>query len=174
MTTLLLRTKLHIPPPRPERVPRPHLIDRLNAGRHRQLTLISAPAGFSKTTLLSDWVGQFGHPAAWLSLDEEDNESARFWTHLIAAFQTVHPDLGQDTLRLLEAPQLPPARVLLSPLLNEITTLPTESVNLVLDDYHLITTPQMHEGITFLLEHPPSHFHLLISTRADLPTNCER
>jgi len=90
MTTPLLTTKLYIPPVRPNLVSRPRLIERLNEGITRKLTLISAPAGFGKTTLLSKWVSSCRHPVAWLSLDERDNDPARFWTYFVAALQTIH------------------------------------------------------------------------------------
>jgi LuxR family maltose regulon positive regulatory protein len=154
----LLKTKLFTPPIRPELVSRPRLIERLDAGPRSgcKLTLVSAPAGFGKTTLLSEWVHQKSADAgksnasptsntqypnfAWLSLDEEDSEVARFWTYLIAALGTAHADLGQDALELLQAHQPPPAQAILTPLLNEIAALSQDTV-LILDDYHLIPTP---------------------------------
>jgi LuxR family maltose regulon positive regulatory protein len=173
MPAPLLTTKLHIPPARAEWVPRPRLIRRLTAGLglgHR-LTLISAPAGFGKTTLLSEWIAQHDGPVAWLSLDDQDNEAVRFWTHLVAAHQRIRADLGQDALTLLQAGQPPPAEAILSSLINEIAALaespPTKAIILVLDDYHLISTPQIHEGVAFLLEHQPHNLHLVIATRAD-------
>jgi LuxR family maltose regulon positive regulatory protein len=169
----LLATKLHIPPIRPELVSRPRLIERLNAGLHRKLTLVSAPAGFGKTTLLSAWIDQHDGLGAWLSLDAQDNEAPRFWAYLIAALQTVHADLGQDALHLLHAAQSVSAQAILSSLLNEIAALAqppsAPGIVLVLDDYHLISTSQIHEGIAFLLEHQPPNLHLMISTRADPP-----
>jgi LuxR family maltose regulon positive regulatory protein len=175
MSRPLLTTKLFVPPPRPNLVPRPRLIWRLDEGLRvgHRLTLLSAPAGFGKTTLLSDWIGQHEGPVAWLSLDDQDNEPTRFWTYLVAALQMVHADLGQEPLHLLQAAQPPPAEGILSSLLNEIVALaqspPATDIVLVLDDYHLISTPQIHEGITFLLEHQPHNLHLVISTRADPP-----
>ena len=175
MSAPLLTTKLYVPPTRPERVPRPRLIRRLDEGLRtgHRLTLVSAPAGFGKTTLLSDWIGQHERPVAWLSLDDQDNELSRFWTYLVAAVQRVHADLGQDTLHLLQAAQPPPAQVMLNPLLNEIAALaetpPVLDIILILDDYQLISTPQVHEGIAFLLEHQPHNLHLVISTRVDPP-----
>ncbi len=175
MSTLLLTTKLHVPPARQGRVPRPRLNRRLDGGLRlgHRLTLVSAPAGFGKTTLLSDWIGRHEGPVAWLSLDDQDNEATRFWTYLVAALQRVHADLGQDTLNFLQAAQPPAAQTILNPLLNEIAglaqSLPTAGIVLVLDDYHLISTPQIHEGIAFLLEHQPQNLHLVISTRADPP-----
>jgi LuxR family maltose regulon positive regulatory protein len=173
MSGPLLTTKLFVPPPRPNRVPRPRLIRGLDEGLRlgRRLTLLSAPAGFGKTSLLSDWVSQHKGPVAWLSLDDGDNEPTRFWTYLVAALQTVHADLGQGSLQLLQAAQPPSARGILNPLLNEIAALaqtpPTIDIVLVLDDYHLISAPQIQEGIATLLEHQPHNLHLVISTRAD-------
>jgi LuxR family maltose regulon positive regulatory protein len=175
MSVPLLTTKLYVPPARLERVPRLRLIRRMDKGLRlgHRLTLVSAPAGFGKTTLLSDWIGQHEGPVAWLSLDDQDNEPPRFWAHLIAALQRVHPDLGQDTLHLLQAAQPPPTQGILNPLLNEIAALaqtpPTTDIVLVLDDHHLVSAPQLHEGIAFLLEHQPHNLHLVISTRADPP-----
>lgn len=177
MSTPLLTTKLHIPPMRPKLVSRPRLIERLNEGPRsgRKLTLISAPAGFGKTTLLCEWAASC-EPwvrVAWLSLDYEDNDVACFWTYLIAAPQTAYPGLGQDALKLLQASQPLPAQAIVTPLLNEIADLSqtssTNGVVLVLDDYHLIFTRAIHEGIAFLLEHQPHKMHLAISTRADPP-----
>jgi LuxR family maltose regulon positive regulatory protein len=169
----LLTTKLFVPPPRPNLVPRPRLIQRLDEGLRlgHRLTLLSAPAGFGKTTLLSAWVGQHKGPVAWLSLDEGDNEPTRFWTYLVAALQTVQADLGGGSLQLLQAAKPPPAQSVLNPLLNEIAALaqtpPTGGIVLVLDDYHLISTSQIQEGISTLLEHQPPNLNLVISTRAD-------
>ena len=137
MSTPLLATKLYQPPPRPNVVPRPRLIERLNAGLHRKLTLIAAPAGFGKTTLVSAWVAGCARPAAWLSLDEGDNDPTRFLTYLVAALQTIAPTIGAGVLGALQSPQPPPTEALLTALLNEITTLPDQFV-LVLDDYHVI------------------------------------
>ena len=169
----ILQTKLYIPPIRPELVSRPRLIGRLNAGQDRKLTLLSAPAGFGKTTLLSEWVTHFQDRAAWLSLDKEDNDEARFWTYLIAALQTVQADFGQDASQLLRAPQQPALQTILTMLLNEFAALPQEAI-LVLDDYHLISGPEIHKGLAFLLEHLPSQVHVAISTRADPPLPVHR
>jgi LuxR family maltose regulon positive regulatory protein len=120
--------------------------------------------------LLGEWLVECGPGTrvAWLSLDQDDNDAKRFWTYLVAAVQAVDTDLGQATLNLLQAPQLPPVQALLMPLLNEIATLP-KTLTLVLDDYHLISAPQIHSGIAFLLEHQPHNVHMVISTRADPP-----
>lgn len=173
MTGYLLRTKLHIPPTRSELVSRPRLIERLDVGLDRTMTLISAPAGFGKTTLLSEWVTRHRERTAWLSLDREDNDPVRFWTYLVAALQTVYAGLGQDALQLLQPPQQPATKAVLTRLLNQITDLAQE-VTLVLDDYHLISDPAIHEGTAFLLEHLPPHMHVAISTRADPPLSIHR
>jgi LuxR family maltose regulon positive regulatory protein len=180
MSMPLLTTKLFAPPLRPNLVPRPRLSQRLDEGLRlgHRLTLLSAPAGFGKTTLLSDWIDQHEGPVAWLSLDDQDNEATRFWSYLVAALQIVHADLGQDTLHLLQATQPPPAQGILNPLLNEIAALaqtpPMTDIVLVLDDYHLISAPQIHEGIAFLLEHQPHNLHLVLATRADPPLHLPR
>src|SRR5438874_3425114 len=105
MSTLILATKLYTPPSRPNGVPRPHLIARLNAGLHRKLTLIAAPAGFGKTTLVSAWAAGGDQPVAWLSLDAGDNDPTRFLTYLVGALQTIAPQIGAGVLRVLQAPQ---------------------------------------------------------------------
>ena len=137
MSTPTLATKLFIPPAQPKVVLRPRLIGRLNEGLHRRLTLISAPAGFGKTTLLGEWLAGFERPAAWLSLDEGDNDPTRFLAYLVAALQTVTPDIGEGVLGALQSPQPPPTEAILTALLNEISAIPDDFV-LVLDDYHVI------------------------------------
>jgi LuxR family maltose regulon positive regulatory protein len=168
METPLLQTKLYIPPLRPEFVARPRLIERLNEGLHRKLTLISAPAGSGKTTLVSDWLHQNKVPTAWLSLDEGDNDPTRFLAYLIAALQTIAPNLGDGFLALLQSPQPPPTELMLTALLNEITTIPDNLV-LVLDDYHVIEAEPVDQALTFLLDNLPSQLHLVITTREDPP-----
>jgi LuxR family maltose regulon positive regulatory protein len=170
MSSPLLRTKLYIPPVRPELVSRPRLIERLNAGLGRKLTLISAPAGYGKTTLVSEWIHTVGafRETAWLSLDEGDNDPKRFWTYLVAALQAVEPTIGQDMLSVLQAPQPPPRETILTGLCNEIAAVPGPFV-LVLDDYHLITAQAIHDGLAFLLNHLPPNLHLIIATRTDPP-----
>src|SRR5881275_311453 len=120
MSSLILTTKLYIPPPPPKVVRRPRLIERLNEGLPRKLTLISAPAGFGKTTLLSAWVADCGRPVAWLSLDEGDSDPTRFLTYLVAALQTIAPSIGEDVVQVLEAPQPPPIESMLTALLNDL------------------------------------------------------
>src|SRR5919199_4487021 len=166
MSTPVLATKLFIPPPRPRAVPRPRLTERLNEGLHRKLTLISAPAGFGKTTLVSAWVAGCPRPAAWLSLDEGESDPARFLTYLVAALQTVTPSIGAGLMRVLQASQPPSIESILTALLNEITALPDTFV-LVLDDYHVIDAKPVDTALTFLLEHLPPRMHLVMATRED-------
>ena len=162
----LLRTKLFVPPLRPTLVPRLRLIEQLNSGLQRKLTLISAPAGFGKTTLICEWIVSCRRPVAWLSLDEGDNELTRFLAYFIAALQTIVPSIGDGVLAMLQSPQPPQVEPTLTALLNEITEVP-EEVILVLDDYHLIDTKVIDGALTFLLEHLPPQMHLVIATRED-------
>jgi LuxR family transcriptional regulator, maltose regulon positive regulatory protein len=164
--TPILATKLYIPPLRPHVVIRPRLLERLNEGLHRNLTLISAPAGFGKTTLVSEWVEGIERPTSWLSLDEGDNDPIRFLTYLVAALQTIVANIGEGVLGVLQSPQPPPIETILTALLNEITTLPDHFV-LVLDDYHVIDAKPVDQALTFLLDHLPQQMHLVIATRED-------
>src|SRR5438874_13657346 len=116
MPTPILATKLYIPRLRPNVVSRPRLIERLNEGLHRKLTLISAPAGFGKTTLVSEWVAGIERPTAWLSLDEGENDPARFLSYLVAALQTIAPDIGAGMLSMRQSPQPPPPEAILTAL----------------------------------------------------------
>src|SRR5512143_4155262 len=138
MAAPILATKLYVPQPQHQLVPRRHLIERLNQGLHHpsSLTLISAPAGFGKTTLIGEWITDCSQPAAWLSLDEGDSDPSRFLTYLISALQTITPNLGAKILVAVQSPQLPPIESILTILLNEITSLP-DSFILVLDDFHV-------------------------------------
>jgi LuxR family maltose regulon positive regulatory protein len=173
MSTPILATKLYIPPPPPKAVQRPSLIERLNEGLHRKLTLIAAPAGFGKTTLLSEWVAGLqvsNRPVAWLSLDVEDSDPARFLTYLVAALRTIAPSIGEEVLGVLQdpqAPQPPPTESILTALLNEITTTMPGNFVLVLDDYHVIDAKPIDQALTFLLDHLPPQGHLVITTRED-------
>ena len=164
----LLLTKLFNPSPRPDIVSRPRLIERLNKGVLGKLTLISAPAGFGKTTLVSEWCDKCGRPVAWLSLDEGDSDPARLLTYLVAALQTISQDLGASALAALQSAQPPPAETILTSLLNDITTFPGSFI-LVLDDYHLIDSQPVDQALTFLIEHQPPQMHLVIATREDPP-----
>jgi LuxR family transcriptional regulator, maltose regulon positive regulatory protein len=170
MATDILATKLYLPPPRPGIVPRPRLVERLNESlaAGRKLALISASAGFGKTTLASEWVAVCERPVAWLSLDEGDNDPTRFLTYFIAALQTITVNIGAGVLSVLQSPQPPSTESILTTLLNEITTIP-DSFILVLDDYHVIDSQPVDQALTFLVEHLPKKLHLVISTRVDPP-----
>lgn len=164
----ILQTKLYIPPPRARLIQRARLVERLHAGRNRHLTLIAAQAGAGKTTLVSEWLEQLEHPVAWLTLDDADSDPLRFWSYVIAALQTVDPALGRATQAALTAPNTPAFELLLTSLINEIAALP-DRITLVLDDYHCITDVEIHRALSFLLEHLPAHFHLVLLTREDPP-----
>ena len=169
MAMPLLTTKLYIPPPLPNPVERPRLIERLNEGLHRKLTLVSAPAGFGKTTLISEWVGGRERPAAWLSLDEGDNDPTRFLTYLVAALSRVEgmeATVGEGALSMLQSPQPPSTEAVLTSLINEVAALP-DRIILVLDDYHIIDSSPIDDALTFLLEHLPPQIHLVVATRDD-------
>ena len=164
----LLTTKLFIPPARADLVLRPRLTDRLNEGVKRQLTLISAPAGFGKTTLLGEWIPTSEHCVTWVSLDKNDNDPIRFWNYVVAALQMLQSDLGKNAQALLESAQPPTFETILTSLVNEITAFPDRFV-LVLDDYHVIEAQPVHQTLSFLLEHQPRNMHLVLATRADPP-----
>ncbi len=171
MVTPLLETKFYVPKWRRGLVPRPRLSDRLNRGAESKLTLVSAPAGFGKTTLLADWLAAVavdGRTVTWLSLDQSDNHPASFWTYLIAALQTAEPHIGASAISLLQSPQPPPIEAVLTLLLNELGGMSTDLV-LVLDDYHVIDARDIHDGMVFLLDHLPPRPHLVIASRADPP-----
>ena len=168
MATSILATKLYIPPPRPKIVLRPRLIERLNEclSSGCKLTLISAPAGFGKTTLVSEWLAGCKRPVAWLSLDEGDNDPTRFLTYLVAALQTIATNIGEGVLGVLQSPQPPSTESILTALLNEITTI-SDNFILVLDDYHVIDSQPVDQALVFLVEHLPPQMHLVIATRED-------
>ena len=168
MSTQILQTKLYTPASRPGIIQRPQLIDRLNIGLHQKLTLVSAPAGFGKTTLVTEWLSMSKHPVAWLSLDEADNDPARFITYVIAALQRIAPQTGTHLLKLLESPQLPQIETLLTPLLNDIAAIPQDFV-LVLDDYHVLDSQEVDAALAFLVDRQPPQMHLVITTREDPP-----
>jgi len=175
MPEILLRTKLSVPPLRASMVSRPQLIERLNQGLQlgRKLTLISAPAGFGKTTLASSWIQTMGEdmssPIAWLSLDDGDNDPTQFLTYFIAALiqaDAIDVKLGSGMQNMLQSPQPPPSDGILTTLINEISSNPDRMV-FFLDDYHQIQAQPIHEALTFLLEHLPTQMHLVIVTRED-------
>ena len=166
MTEPLLETKLYLPKLRPDVVARPRLSARLGRGAESKLTLISAPAGFGKTTLLTEWLAASpDRVVAWLSLDQKDGRPATFWTYLITALQTMVPGIGATALPLLQSADAPIEPVL-TIVINELGAV-THDVALVLDDYHVVESPDIDEGMIFLLEHLPSQVHVVIATRAD-------
>ena len=166
MSTPILATKLYVPPPRPRVVLRPRLIEHLNESLHRRLTLICAPAGFGKTTLVGEWVAGCERPTAWLSLDEGDSDVTRFLAYLVAALRTIAPNIGEGVLGMLQSPQPPPTESVLTALLNEIITFGDDFV-LVLDDYHVIDASPIDDALAFLIDHLPPRMHLVIATRED-------
>ncbi|GED69290.1 LuxR family transcriptional regulator [Brevibacillus reuszeri] len=166
MSTPLLSTKLYVPPRRPKTVLRPRLVERLNEGLHRRLTLVTAPAGFGKTTLVSEWLAECDRPIAWLSLDENDRDPARFLRYVCAALQTIGVRVEADIVGALQAPQPPSMEAILTVLLNQIAASPEYFV-LVLDDYHSAQSKSIDQLITFILAHLPPHMHVIITTRKD-------
>jgi LuxR family maltose regulon positive regulatory protein len=166
----LLSTKLHIPPLRANGVSRPRLTERLLSGLERRGSsiLVSGPAGFGKTTLLSEFVNKLPYDVAWFSLDEADNDPIRFWAYLIAAFQSVQPEIGESALALLQLPQPLPDETIPTLLINDIVRLQRHVV-LVLDDYHTIQNSSIHSALAFLLDHLPDQLHPVVSTRVDPP-----
>ena len=172
MSSPLLSTKFSIPPLRTGLVSRPHLIERTETDLlqdgvfGRRLTLISAPAGYGKTTLAIDWLQRLNLPVAWLSLDEADNDPRRFITYVIAAMRNINENIGGTATAMLQSPQPPPDELMLTSLVNEISVV-TQPFILALDDYHVIHTPTIHKQLAFLLEHQPNTLHLVITTRED-------
>jgi LuxR family maltose regulon positive regulatory protein len=168
---LLLVTKLAMPPVRSDLVARPRLVNQLSLGIQRPLTLIAAPAGFGKTTLLSSWLEQASLRSAWLALEQDDDDLTRFWSYVFAAVSRVHPGSEASALALLQgsAPQqLPRIETVLTVWINGLAALSHE-VALILDDYHVITAPSIHRSVTYLVDHLPPRLHLVIATRADPP-----
>ncbi len=194
-TIPILTTKLYIPPPHPACATRARLFEQLDAGLRlgHRLLLICAPAGFGKTTLLSEWIGNFRLPildfgseltpddttpkskiknpkSCWLSLDEADNDPTRFLLYLLAALETAYPDIGADARAMIQPPQPLQLTTILTVLLNRLAaTLSEGNLVLALDDYHVIEQPAIHDMVEFLLDHLPPHMHLAIATRVDPP-----
>src|SRR6266568_6603385 len=169
MASPLLETKLYIPRWRRGFVPRPRLSERLNRAAESELTLVSAPAGFGKTTLLAEWLAATaadGWSAAWLSLDRSDNQPDTFWAYVISALQIAVPGVGASAISLLQSPQPPAIETILTILLIELSAV-SKDVVLVLDDFHLIDTRGVQDGMVFLLDHLPPRLHLVIASRAD-------
>ena len=171
---LLLTTKLNVPSNRSNLVVRPRLLRRLDEGSRGKLTLISAPAGYGKTTLLGERVLRRKLPVGWLSLDGGDNDSTTFFSYMISALQTVETDIGESILRSLRVPQPPPTQVVLTALVNEIAAISNRNLALVLDDYHVIRNESIHAALAFLLEHLPPQMHLIIASRTDPPMRLTR
>ncbi|UCG23389.1 MAG: LuxR family transcriptional regulator, partial [Chloroflexota bacterium] len=193
MPVSLLQTKLYTPPLRPNLVSRPRLIERLNQGlaEDKKLTLISAPAGFGKTTLITEWRYRIpdAHDAqvvcrnpkfGWLSLDEGENDPVQFLGYLLNALQKIIPGIGETALASLSSPQPPPTAAVLTPVVNEIATLAEAGAlsnccyMLVIDDYHVIQAQAAHDILQFFLDHLPPPLHLAICSRADLPWSISR
>jgi LuxR family maltose regulon positive regulatory protein len=174
MDRQVLRAKLYVPRSRPDAVPRPRLHERLDEGVRRELTVVSAPAGFGKTTLLADWSQRSELPVAWVSLDERDDDPVRFFVYLIAAIGSIYEDFGETTRAFLRSLQ---SREELEPVLttlsNEILELPRDFV-LVLDDYHAIRSETIHDALAFLLDHSPPPMHLVVGGRTSPPLPLSR
>jgi LuxR family maltose regulon positive regulatory protein len=172
MNPYLLATKFHIPPLRSDGITRPRLLDRMTAGlrENRKLTLVSAPAGYGKTTLVAEWLHFFssGQRVVWLSLEEADNDPVRYLLYWIETLRSVDQSLGQSAQSLLSVPQISSTTIILDELLNELAALETR-VCLVMDDYHVITNPQIHQTLEYFIDHQPAGTHLILTTRADPP-----
>jgi LuxR family maltose regulon positive regulatory protein len=168
MTQQILSTKLYFPSTQPIWVKRNRLIDKLNNCFNARLTVVSAPAGFGKTTLLSEWIEQSEYPVGWVSLDQGDNDPKRFHAYIIAALQQIQPGFGSNTETIIKSPQQVPPENIVTALINEIGESLKKSV-LILDDYHLIDSPLIHQSLSFFIEHLPDNLHLIIAGRHDPP-----
>ena len=162
----LLATKLYLPGPQPGQVQRPRLMARLDEGLARGLVLVCAPAGYGKTVLLADWARRGGQPVAWLSLDAGDNDPARFWRHAVAALDRARPGTGERVAPLLGPPAPSSFQGLVTALINDLAA---DEAMLVLDDYHVIGSPQVHESLAFLAEHRPAGIGVALASRSDPP-----
>src|SRR5258708_28975765 len=172
----LLASKLHVPQLRARLVARPYVAELLERGTRQALTLISAPAGSGKTTILSSWLRETRVTAAWLSLDGHDNDLHRFWTYVLAALDTLRPARlkpAQEMLDIVRSRQSLPIEDVLTALINDLASL-EDDVVLVFDDYHEIVTPAIHASLAFLLNHLPAQFHLFMATRSDPPFSLAR
>ncbi|HEV8191978.1 MAG TPA: hypothetical protein VGP82_10910, partial [Ktedonobacterales bacterium] len=167
---LLLATKFASPPSRGGLVSRPRLIEQLNVATKHSLTLLTAPAGFGKTTLLSEWASSNENelPVAWLSLDEGDDEPARFWTYVLTALEGVQGGVSRNALALLQSGQSVPIETPLTMLINALAALPFEFA-LVLDDFHVVGSPPIHQAVAFLLDHLPRQMHVILASRGEPP-----
>jgi LuxR family transcriptional regulator, maltose regulon positive regulatory protein len=172
-TYTLMRTKFYLPRTSSDIVPRGRLLERLHTGLGGKITLVCAPAGFGKTTLLVEWLKSSDRSTAWLSLDEHDNELPMFVHALATSRQTVFPDACQNTASLLKARQFPLPDQVATLIINDFADLP-EDITLVLDDYHLIHTSEIHHLLNLLIEHLPPQLHLVLATRSDPPLSLSR
>jgi len=164
----ILKTKLNIPRLRSELVSRPRLITRFKAGLQLKLTLVTAPAGYGKTTLVNEAIHSSQCPVAWLTLDEGDNDPVRFWSYLIHALQNLREDIGKSCLDLLQSTQSPPIEYTIINIINEMSEI-SEDFSIVLDDYHVIERRPVHDTINFLINNLAPHAHLVIASRIDPP-----
>jgi len=175
----LLATKFFVPASSRALIPRPHLDILLQEGIQRQLTLVSAPAGFGKTTLLANWVQSLpkgtleNHRVAWVSLDEADKSAVRFWTYVLTALDKSEPGVATAALRMLQAPHTPILEEVLTIFINVLSQM-SNSYVLILDDFYLVNDPVVHTSLNYLIEHQPPQLHLIISTRIDPPLNLPR
>jgi LuxR family maltose regulon positive regulatory protein len=167
-TDALIHTKLYPPYIRLELVSRPRLLDQVAQGLRSPLTLVTAPAGFGKTTLVASSLAACGMPVGWLSLDKDDNQVDRFLIYLVAALQEANPSIGSEAAQLIEAVEIAPTTAVLTSLINDLDATGVDIV-LVLDDYQFINSSAVHAAVAFLLEHCPKRFHLVIATRSDPP-----
>jgi LuxR family maltose regulon positive regulatory protein len=162
----LLTTKFYIPKPRDDLIPRPRLIECLDTGLHGVVTIVSAPAGYGKTTLVSSWAGQTEYPVIWLSLDENDNDLTRFLTYLVSTIQQIDTAIGDDVLTALDSTQTPQSEILLTLLINGIAAR-VKQFTLVFDDCHLISNNEIFEAIELLIKYKPIEMHLMLIGRVD-------
>lgn len=171
----ILRTKLYVPQPRPNTIPRPHLIEQIHSAilANRRLILLSAPAGFGKSTLLTDWAAHSDCTLAWYSLDESDNDRTRFLTYLIASLQEIKPEIGVSAVSMQQSPHPPPLEEVLTSLINDLLEW-RGHLAIVLDDYHLILERDVHRTVEFLLDHLPAGIHFIIASRSEPPFSIAR
>lgn len=167
-TSSLIRTKLHRPPVGPDFVSRPRLLERLEKYRQRPVSLVSAPAGYGKSTLVSSWLEACDCPGGWVSLDKNDNDLHLFLSYCLTAIQQMFSDAGRKTLAMLNAPTLPPVSALAGSFINELELIEQPFI-LVLDDYHHIQDESVHDLLNQLLHHPPKSMHLVLIGRRDAP-----
>ena len=168
MSDALIATKLYIPGARLDSIERPNLTELLQSGVWRQFTLVSAPAGFGKTTSVGEWVRRSGQPTAWISLDAQDSDPSRFLSYFVAALREIRDDIGEGALETLYASPSSSLATVLPDLLNQIASM-AKDFTLVLDDYHVITDMEVHGFVESLLDNIPRQMHLVIISRADPP-----